>query len=394
MTLSTFLRTGFLAATALLPTLWASDIGNRSEALVVHEWGTFTSVANERGEPVEWAPLSGPADLPCFVERRPYATELSPKLMPGLVRMETPVLYFYPQHPMTLSIHVDFPHGWITEWYPRATDVEPQKNNVPPGVGYRDGMIRWDSVEASPGENPALPLSEGPSHYYAARNTDAAALLSGDQRERFLFYRGIGSFQQPVRPKFTQDGKLEIANAAAEAIPLMMVFENREGRVGYRIRQSVKGTITVEPPSLGARLDELKADLADRLIEAGLYPKEAAAMIETWKDSWFEEGTRVIFVYPRSVVDTVLPLRVTPAPTTVARTFVGRVEVLSPWIEETISTAVNNNSTAGLAKFGRFLDAFLLQIERTQGRKLFLNADLQRTRTLISRQANARSCVE
>jgi hypothetical protein len=35
--------------------LWGSDIRNRSEALVVHEWGTFTSVANERGEPVQWS---------------------------------------------------------------------------------------------------------------------------------------------------------------------------------------------------------------------------------------------------------------------------------------------------------------------------------------------------
>jgi hypothetical protein len=289
---------------------------------------------------------------------------------------------------------VDFPHGWITEWYPRATGFAPHQDSVPPGVGYRNGMIRWDSLEASPGENPALPLSEGSSHYYAARNTDAAALLSGDQRERFLFYRGIGSFQQPLRPKFTPDGKLEITNTAAEAIPLVMVFENVEDRLGYRIARSVKGTIRVEPPSLGARLDELKAELADGLIETGLYPKEAAAMIETWKDSWFEEGTRVFFLYPRSAVETVLPLQVTPAPTSVARAFVGRVEVLSPWIEETISTAVSTNSTAGLAKFGRFLDSFVQQIERTQGRKLFLNADLQRTRTLIARQASARSCVE
>ena len=38
------------------------------ETLVVHEWGTFTSVAGPDGEAVEWLPLAGPPDLPCFVE--------------------------------------------------------------------------------------------------------------------------------------------------------------------------------------------------------------------------------------------------------------------------------------------------------------------------------------
>jgi len=36
--------------------------------LIVHEWGTFTSIAGADGTAVEWLPLAGPADLPCFVE--------------------------------------------------------------------------------------------------------------------------------------------------------------------------------------------------------------------------------------------------------------------------------------------------------------------------------------
>src|SRR5437016_14464899 len=35
--------------------------------LAVHEWGTFTSVAGPDGQSVNWTPLSGPQDLPCFV---------------------------------------------------------------------------------------------------------------------------------------------------------------------------------------------------------------------------------------------------------------------------------------------------------------------------------------
>ena len=38
------------------------------DQLAVHEWGTFTTVAGEDGRAIEWLPLSGPTDLPCFVE--------------------------------------------------------------------------------------------------------------------------------------------------------------------------------------------------------------------------------------------------------------------------------------------------------------------------------------
>src|SRR5437870_3576614 len=63
-----------------------------AQPLVVHEWGTFTSIAGQDGRAVQWLPLSGPPDLPCFVDR----LRLNIKgWLSGTVRMETPVLYFY-----------------------------------------------------------------------------------------------------------------------------------------------------------------------------------------------------------------------------------------------------------------------------------------------------------
>jgi hypothetical protein len=32
----------------------------------------------------------------------------------------------------------------------------------------------------------------------------------------------------------------------------------------------------------------------------GLFPKEAHAMVDTWRDSWFEEGTRAFYILPAS----------------------------------------------------------------------------------------------
>src|SRR5438132_371630 len=62
-------------------------------------------------------------------------------------------------------------------------------------------------------------------------------------------------------------------------------------------------------------------------LSYGLYPKEAAAMVDTWRDSWFEPGSRLFYVAPRQAVDAILPLNVTPAPGSVVRVFVGRIEL-------------------------------------------------------------------
>src|SRR5580704_11970863 len=87
--------------------------------VTVHEWGTFTSVAGANGESVAWAPLRAASDLPCFVHSVGFD-----KYAPGLVRMETPVDYFYTQTPARVSVHVSFPDGRITEWYPKAAEAD------------------------------------------------------------------------------------------------------------------------------------------------------------------------------------------------------------------------------------------------------------------------------
>src|SRR6478672_420229 len=37
------------------------------DSLIVHEWGTFTSIAGKDGVALEWRPLNGSTDLPKFV---------------------------------------------------------------------------------------------------------------------------------------------------------------------------------------------------------------------------------------------------------------------------------------------------------------------------------------
>ena len=320
--------------------------------LTVHEWGTFTSIAGEDGAAERWVSLSPPADLPCFVY---HLSAQCIKCGLNRVRMETPVLYFYAAQPMTASVHVDLPSGLITEWYPKAVQV----SGLQAGMTYDSGgNIEWKKVQVLPGATDEFPNAGDSSHYYAARETDATPLRVDDQPEKVLFYRGIADFDIALRPRFLSDGKLEIRNAGADSVGFAVVFENRGGKTGYRVIHDLRSTALVDSPELSGNVEAVQRELATALTAAGLYPKEAAAMIATWGDSWFEEGMRIFYVAPRKTVDAVLPIRIAPSPAAMERAFVGRMELFSPAMKKTIQTALEAGDTKTLGKYGRFLRPF------------------------------------
>ena len=357
----------FLASSVFraVTVLGADSIQPPTIPITVHEWGTFTSVAGNQGESVSWAPLAATSDLPCFVHRLGKGIV---KFTPGLVRMETPVVYFYAPAPTTASIRVDFPQGWITEWYPKATRVFPDNpgpygTNAKGGAMYKpeNGSIDWTDLKVSPGTNPQLPTTNGPSRYFAARAAESAPVQSGDEDEKLLFYRGIANFKVPVEAALKGD-VVAIRNTGPVPISLAVLFENQHGRVRFRVANDVKDTAIFNGADSTTGVEGVRGEMTRALERAGLYPKEAAAMVETWRDSWFEKGMRVFYLVPRATVDELLPLKVSPAPRELRRVFVGRVEMLSPWREQEIRTAMRTGDTHTLLTYGRFLSPFLEQM--------------------------------
>jgi hypothetical protein len=319
-----------------------------SNGLVVHEWGTFTAVAGEDGRPVVWLPQAGPTDLPDFIDRIDCRIKRS---LSGTVRMETPVIYFYAPQEMTVSVRVQFRQGFITEWFPR-----------PVGVG-RDAMVNdafaghiaWNSVKVRPHGEAKFPVEAGKSHYYVARQTDSAPIQSGGEHERFLFYRGVGRLVPPIGATVGPAGHIVATNTRQDALGDLMLFENRDGAIAYQAATVVDGTFTfnrLEPMEESA---SPHADLERMLVAHGLYPKEARAMVESWRSSWFEEGTRLFYIVSNDVVDALLPLQVDPAPSSVVRVFVGRLEIVTPHALDAVERALATTDSAALARYGRFL---------------------------------------
>lgn len=340
------------------------------DQLAVHEWGTFTTVAGEDGRAIEWLPLNGPTDLPCFVEH--FRNSNIAKILPtedarvidyatarsrlwGKVRMETPVLYFYGARETSFRVQVRFPRGLITEWYPHAT--------APFQLGVTATALRnpqfasgldWSGVTLAAATS-SLPTEQGKSHYYAARATDALPVRVGSQTEKFLFYRGVANFDVPLSARAAEGGSIELRNLGSDIIPNVILFERRGSSIGYRIGGPLRGPMTLASPSRTATLESLHAALEKMLIDAGLYPREASAMLETRRDSWFEDGTRVFYVIPRTSVDAILPLTITPVPTDIQRVFIGRMELVTPSVQQTVEAAITHRDSAVLERYARFL---------------------------------------
>ena len=361
-----------------------------SNDLVVHEWGTFTTVSGKKGTTLDWRPLSGASDLPSFVykltdedgfrgtyDAKPVGKDS--KLVK--VRMETPVIYFYTKNEMEIEASVGFPEGEITEWYPQASVVNRYAGRNQ-SAKFSSNLINWGTIRLLPNEQPNYLREAADSHYYPARETDAVAVQVCNfdktkiEKEKFLFYRGVGDFGLPLSVRI--DGKnLYLRDSGTEKIKNLIVFENRGGRVGFKFIESLSQETVTERPETNKTLPEVYAELEKILVAEGLYQKEAKAMIETWKDSWFEEGLRVFYVLTRATTDQILPLNIKPQPKEIVRVLVGRAEIITPEMEQDVrrqvgflrseSAEIRQQAQNYLRKYGRFYEPvlkILLETER------------------------------
>lgn len=395
------------------------------DGYTAHEWGTFTSIQGTDGIPILWQSLNS-GDLPLFVYNRTRAQDAAllgvssvlgggKGAMSAIQRMETPVIYFYSLKLQKVDVRVDFPEGNITEWYPQISKLGPAYGtNITAFIDPKQrakSFIEWSQVQVTPGSQHELRTEAAASHYYAARETDAAEIVVQPpmvgiplaslsnvpkaQNEKFLFYRGLGNFASPLKARATTDNSVLIENVMDTPLQHVFVIDQRQGKYAfsYHAKLNEKQSMTVptsirssQIPIIESRVELLQA-MRKSLASAGLFEKEAAAMVKTWEDSWFDEpGLRVLYVLPGNWVDSTLPLKITPAPTQSARVFVGRAELLAPAMEKNLQNLTHLYSMADddqrqalaleVKKFrlGRFTQAAFSRITQGNSDQKFVNS--------------------
>ena len=405
-----------MALVFLPPVLHGDHAGQAAPAdrFVVHEWGTFTSFAGSDGVNLEFRPLVTD-DLPRFIMNpfsQPGSNPFIKQNYVALQRMETPVTYFYTDTPRVVNVRVDFPKGMLSEWYPvvkhfdagqPSGDLKHFDSGQPSGdlkhfdSGQQTGertfrghaYLDWGPVRLTPPRQFADVRVRGPKgqavraslppvgasdHYGRARETDSAIVETvdatrGSHFEKFLFYRGLGNFELPIKLAALGSDRFEVANSADDASGALLLVRIDDGHVRFTRMDSIgpRSTVEIALPRDESTVDDLAEATAAELRGAGLYPKEALAMVNTWRGSWFgENGTRLLYLVPGKLTDSLLPLSVEPAPQERVRVLVGRLETLTPEDSQRLVEALAGNAAgtrptaesieAELASLGRFAE--------------------------------------
>lgn len=374
------------------------------DRLIVHEWGTFTSYSGSDGGRLEFRPLFDD-DLPGFVQDRSTASGsgLFSKLnYRALVRMETPVTYFYTEQPRDVRVKVNFPQGLLTEFYPPVASISPAYNQSTE-TKAKNSSLDWGTVHLIPesqlrpqikDDRLALevqkrtaaalpPHADYNNHYGYARQTDSALVHihrpadpknpfveQGDHFEKFLFYRGIGDFKLPIKVQALGKGQALVNNSGTDPIGWLMLLDNTAGGIRYATFDGVAAgqQREVALPADFAEPAKLAEDLTLALVGTGLYRREAEAMVNTWKSSWFgEEGTRLLYFVPQKLTDELLPLTIDPKPAESVRVLVGRLDLMTPEQEATVTQIVKESAAARKAAIEKVREA------RDEGREAQLD---------------------
>ncbi len=377
-------------------------------SFVVHEWGTNTIVVGSDGS-LQPGLEHEEEGLPAFVHDRIRAAvadrEASVLHMDCTSKLETPITYFYSDTPRTVRVAVDFPTGVFTQWYPRVDlfyplvaqpcgeyygPAESNTNAVAdpyldPAFPFRGeacrekfqaaggGLLDWGEVEILPRDQeaivPVAPLAESTwSHARQVRANSVRVPGADAQAERFLFYRGLGSFEPPVVVATGPERAVTLSNRAAVGsvgvVFALTVDESGGAFVAHDAGILPGGTLAAHAPAPADLLpmDDYVASLSAAMVEAlvgtGLYTDEAEGMVATWSRQWFRTpGQRVLYLMPQRWTDEMIPLRVEPAPDAVVRTVVIRVETITPELEaEDVAKARDLDGASSASAERHFLE--------------------------------------
>jgi hypothetical protein len=398
---------------------FAKSVSGPPDQLVVHEWGTFTSLQDESGNAVGWINADD-EPVPSFVhtlrwdlvaDARAGAITLDPVLRQGVpqlhpdvtMRLETPVLYFHQRKgaaPITADVSVSFQGGWLSQHYPAARAAIDGKDAG--GDGFRAGHITtatvgsltWKGLHVgTPRQGP-----ETKEHVWLApRAVGSAATVTSSigekpESEKYLFYRGVAHLDAPLR--VVRDGadlRIEYQSVEDGAMPridgpLWFVDIRVDGRCAFRTLKAGEGKAQ---PALfaesdyDANTDRLRDAMHQALIADGLFADESTAMLNTWELSYFKSaGTRLFFMVPRAWTRRILPLTVTTQGEAlpserIVRTMVGRIELITPEHRELMKLVANppgdltqvSTREAQLKAYrqlGRFRNALVIQEHQRQ----------------------------
>jgi hypothetical protein len=226
-------------------------------------------------------------------------------------------------------------------------------------------------------------------------------LQVGREHERFLFYRGVGNLDAPLRV-VRKGAMLNILPRGDWSIrKLWLVDIKPDGTGAFRpLEVSALGmdaaflastSASFKPRDYSAKaIVSLRKAMKAALVEEGLFDDEAEGLLNTWEVSYFKSvGLRLFFMTPTAWTDAILPLEITglPKETEIKRAMVGRIELVSPAQREAIrrladvtrlGRSASESALKAYSEMGRFARPLILnELERnpTRGLREFVESN-------------------
>lgn len=343
-----------------------------SQSLEVHEWGTFTVAQNDQGETLVGVNTDD-EPLPPFVYKKYFGINKNEekqisgfgKSLPRYInrkmrmRLETPVVYFYPKENMTgkdFDFQAEFINGVISEVYPKTFDIQKEG----PKLESPLSQAVWKNITITDSKN--FPITENPV-WLEPRKVKAKSIQVGEETEKYLFYRGLGENDIPLHVVTNRDSKkIEIFSEEKKSLVddpkysienLWYVNVDFQGKIVYK---KLNG-FTVDSNLRTKKIDfsseftkdeknndyqSLFSSMKDALVKEGLFVEEAVAMLKTWEHAYFKQpGSRIFYMVPRVWVDKNLPIKVS-VDSKIERAMIGRIEIISDYQNEILQDLRNS----------------------------------------------------
>lgn len=329
--------------------------------LLIHEWGTITTRHYNNGWAAQYMNRIDASELlPEFVHKMPLPEVKRFGKGVGMeighpdvtMRLETPVLYFYPgknfKRNTKIDIEVFFQGGLLNEYYPNAKSwyqgLPKDAQGNPMLTAESKGYLAWRGLQLDDTAN--VPQTQMPV-WLAPREVAATPVKTTvGEAEKYLFYRGVANLPALFQTRHKTNKKaLQIlkpvkpilAAGTQPAIPAAWLLHVKQdgsaafveiGRFNPQQLQQPKQVMISDTADYSkANLQVFRQTMHAALMQDGLFADEAMAMLNTWDQAYFRQsGARVLYIVPKQWIEAYLPLTVNVEHTLV-RTLVGRIDL-------------------------------------------------------------------
>lgn len=238
------------------------------------------------------------------------------------LKIVKPVINFYSQKNIKVSVDVTIKEGKVTVWYPKQSETR-----------EKDSIIAWNDLSLT-NKKPDVELKDtNTSWWKIARETDSSYVTTKlGEVEKFIFYEGESALLKAGIVIEKDKEKVNLVNKTKYEFSSLFVVYNKKIAFFEKFKS---GQVDFEKNLLDQK--EARSEFEKMLSKEGLTKKEVSGVSDIWEKEFFEKsGLRVIYMMPREEADDILRVKFDPKPKNFRRAMIVCVNSTEVLVEDQI----------------------------------------------------------